>query len=388
MNVSMRSYFTRCCLVLLLCGHTKFAAAQDGRQFYDSVSNRVNVPSDNPMASATDSLVEKIARPYIQQKHTVGLSIAVIQNDVVHRYNYGEVRRGSGQLPDPATTLFEIGSVTKTFTALLLAREVIAGRMRLKDPVSRYLPDSIPDLSYQGKAITLQQLSNHTSGFPRLPANIFGSITDRADPYLNYDENLLYSFLMTYRLTSEPGTNFLYSNYGAGLLGSLLARKTQRTFESLILEEICRPLKMNDTKITLSKKDSARFAQGYDEKGAPTAPWNFTALQGTGSIRSTLNDMITYILAQSGKRPAPPALQKAMRLTQQKTFQNKDNAIGLGWLIEQKGDHIYRHHAGGTGGFRSFVGFEENGRFGVVILSNTSEDVAPLGVSFFTQQKF
>lgn len=375
--------------MLLLCGYAKFAASQD-RQLFDSVAQHkktYSVPTDNPMASAIDSFVDRVARPYIQQKHTVGLSIAVIQHDVIHRYNYGEVRRGSGKLPDPATTLFEIGSVTKTFTALLLAREVINGRMNLKDPISRYLPDSIPDLQYQGKAITLQQLSNHTSGFPRLPANIFGSVVDRADPYFNYDENLLYSFLMTYQLTSEPGTNFLYSNYAAGLLGSLIARKSQRTFENLILEEICRPLQMNDTKITLSKKDSARFAQGYDEKGEPTAPWNFTALQGTGSIRSTLNDMITYILAQSGKHPAPPALQKAMRLTQQPTFQNNDVAIGLGWHIEQKGDHPYRHHAGGTGGFRSFVGFEENGRFGVVILSNTSEDVAPMGASFFTQQK-
>lgn len=341
------------------------------------------VQTDNRMTSAIDTLVEKLIRPYIQQEHATGLSIAVIQNGIVHRYSYGEVEKGARKLPDPKTTIFEIGSVTKTFTSLLLAREVLRKKMDLKDPINKYLPDSIPNLSYKNTTITLQHLANHTSGFPRLPANIFLANVDPQDPYRHYNEDLLYSFLMTYLPSVIPGTQFSYSNYGAGLLASILARNSHQSFEQLVLEQICLPLKMNDTRITLSVKDSTHLARGYNEKGEPTAPWNLASLQGSGAIRSTLNNMIRYSQAQLGQFVTP--LTKAILLTHQVTFQSKDNTMGLAWRIARHQKKIYLHHSGGTGGFRSFVGFDKKRQLGVIILSNTAEDVTTIGQAILEQ---
>lgn len=339
--------------------------------------------SDNPLASFTDSLVEKLARPYIQQSHTAGLCIAVIQKGVVHRYSYGETKKGNGRLPDPETTLFEIGSLTKTITSLLLAREVVAKKMALNDPVNRYLPDSIPPLSYHDTAITLQTLANHTSGFPRLPSNISQPNADPADPYRHYNENLLYSFLMSFRLTAAPGTQYAYSNCGAGLLGHLLAHKAERGYEQLVREHICLPLQMTHTRITLDAADSARIAQGYNEKGVATSLWDLGVLQGAGAMRSTLNDMVRYTQAQLGRSPGP--LKNAILLTHQVSFRGKDNRMGLGWDIHRKQDHIYWKN-GATGGFRAFVGFDTERQLGVVILSNTAEEVTNIGQAILEEQ--
>jgi len=335
------------------------------------------VPSNNSMTSATDSLVEKLIRPYIQQGHTTGLCIAVIQNGKVHRYSYGEVKRGSNKLPDFQNTIFEIGSLTKTFTSLLLAREVTRKKMALNDPINKYLPLTIPKLQYHNAVITLLDLANHTSGFPRLPANIFLGNVNPSDPYRHYNEDSLYSFLKTYKPSVIPGTQFSYSNYGAGLLGSILSHNANRSFEQLVLEQICLPLKMNNTRIELREEDSTCFAQGYNENGEPTTTWDLASLQGSGAIKSTLNDMVRYTQAQLGQLHS--SLKKTILLTHQVTFQSMDNTIGLGWRIAKQQDNIYWHHSGGTGGFRSFVGFDKKRHFGVVILSNTAEDVTSIG---------
>jgi CubicO group peptidase (beta-lactamase class C family) len=282
----------------------------------------------------------------------------------------------SKQLPDPETTIFEIGSLTKTFTSLLLANEVVNGRMRLDAPINRYLPDSIPPLAYHGKPITLQNLANHTSGLPRLPANIFKGKVDPLDPYQHYNTSLLYSFLVNYKTTVEPGKLFSYSNYGAGLLGEILARQAHTTFEYLIVNRICLPLGMKNTAITLNESENRHFAQGYNEKGEATSPWHLASLQGSGAISSTLNDMIKYTQVQMG---GASTLEKAIRLTHKITFENKENTIGLGWRIVRFGNNTYWHHSGGTGGFRSFVGFDKQRQMGVVILSNTAEEVTDIG---------
>ena len=335
------------------------------------------VQTDNQLNTAIDILVEKLVRPYIQQEITTGMCIAIIQNGIVRRYSYGEVEKGNKKLPNPETTIFEIGSVTKTFTSLLLAKEVLRNKMNLKDAINKYLPDSIPSLRYKNTAITLQHLANHTSGFPRLPANIFSGVVDPQDPYRHYNEDSLYSFLVRYNPSVMPGSLFSYSNFAAGLLASILARSSHRTFEQLVITQICRPLKMNDTRISLSTKENTRFAKGYNEKGEITAPWNLASLQGSGAIRSTLNDMIVYTRAQLGQTTNP--LAKAILLTHKPTFDSKDNTVGLGWRIAKDQTKSYLHHSGGTGGFRSFVGFNKNSQIGVVILSNAAEDVTTIG---------
>ncbi len=127
------------------------------------------VASNNPLKDSIDLHVERLVRPYIQKGNTCGITIAIIDRGNIYRYSYGSVNKLKEQLPDPELTIFEIGSVTKTFNALLLAKAVTAGKMKLEDPVNRYLPTDIPQLAFQGNPLKLIHLANHTSGLPRLP---------------------------------------------------------------------------------------------------------------------------------------------------------------------------------------------------------------------------
>jgi CubicO group peptidase (beta-lactamase class C family) len=337
------------------------------------------VLSDNPLKDSLDLLVERSVRPYIQKGNTCGLVLAVIHKGNLRKYCYGWINKKQKQLPDVEHTIFEIGSVTKTFTSLLLAQEVLAARMKLNDPINLYLPDSIPALGLQGKPITLQDLANHTSGFPRLPANIFNGKVDPKDPYKHYLADSLYSFLMHYHSPVIPGTVFSYSNYGAGVLGTILERRLHNSFEQLILSNICKPIDMNHTSVTLNDEDQRNFAQGYNETGEATAPWDLASLKGSGAIRSTLNDMIKYARAQMGSKGP---LHKAIALSHQPTFTGAAQSMGLGWRINQNSQHTYLHHSGGTGGFRSFIGFDPGRQTAIVILSNAAEDVTTIGEGF------
>lgn len=339
------------------------------------------VPSNNPLKDSLDRLVEQLVRPYIQKGNTSGLVLAIFDKGNIRRYSYGTTKRTTQQLPDAGTTIFEIGSITKTFNSLLLAKEVIAGRMKLNDPINKYLPDAIPALNFQGRPITLKQLANHTSGFPRLPENIFLGKINPQDPYKHYVADSLYSYLKHYRPSAVPGTRFSYSNFGAGVLGTILERSKKKTFEELILSEICTPLGMKNTTVTLNASQQQNFAQGYNEKGEATAPWDLASLKGSGAIRSTLNDMVIYAHAQLGM--AGP-LQKAINLSHQATFKGESESIGLGWRINTATRPEYLHHSGGTGGFRSFVGFDAKRQFAVVILSNAADDVTAIGQHILT----
>lgn len=343
------------------------------------ISNKTEkVASNNPLKDSLDLMVEGAARPYIQKGNTCGLVLAIIDKDQVRKYSYGSVNKTVKQLPDAAQTIFEIGSVTKTFNALVLAQEVVAGQMKLNDPINLYLPDSIPALKFRDQPITLQHLANHTSGFPRLPANIFNAKVDPQDPYKHYIPDSLYSFLMHYHPSIMPGIAFSYSNYGAGVLGTILERTLYSSFEELIQSRICKPLGMNHTGVALDGAAQQNFAQGYNETGEATVPWDLASLKGSGALRSTLNDMVKYACAQM---EIQGPLSKAIVLSHQPTFINATQSMGLGWRINRNRWH-YLHHSGGTGGFRSFVGFDPERQIAIVILSNAAEDVTALGERF------
>jgi CubicO group peptidase (beta-lactamase class C family) len=206
------------------------------------------VASNNPLKDSIDLLVEKFVRPYIQKGATAAIMLAVIDGKQQRKYSYGTITKTDKQLPDASKSIFEIGSVTKIFTSLLLAKEVAGGNMRLADPISKYLPDSIPRLAWRGHPISLMQLSNHTAGFPRLPENIFTANTVLADPYSHYKVDSLFHFLRKYKVSSQTGVKFSYSNLGAGVLGVALERHNDKSFGQLVIDNICLPLGMKSLK--------------------------------------------------------------------------------------------------------------------------------------------
>lgn len=333
------------------------------------------VLTSNPLQTAFDKQVDAVARQYIKKGTTIGLSIGILRNDSLFTYGYGETAKGNGQLPTP-TTLFEIGSISKTFTATLLADAVQRGLVKLDDPVSKYLPDSIPALQKDGIPVTLKTLSNHTSGLPRLPTNLFSSATDATNPYKHYDRKLLYSYLKTATLARQPGKEYEYSNLAVGLLGIILETVNKKPYEELVKERIAKPLGMAHTVIALNENDKKMFAQGNDAKGNPVSSWEFQSLAGAGALRSSVADLVPYLKAELGK--GPKKLVEAMKQTQQTTFTNGATALGLGWHRRADDARPWFWHQGGTGGFVTYVAFNPSRQTAVILLTNSQNPIEDL----------
>ncbi len=342
----------------------------------NSVKKVNNVATDNKLATVIDKKVDTAAREYIQKVNTVGLSVGVIKNGVVKIYNYGETGKGNNKLPT-GNTIFEIGSITKTFTATLLAWYVNEGKAALTDPITKYLPDSVAT-NPQLKNVTLQSLSNHTSGLPRLPENYVAQASyDKENPYKNYTKQLLFSYLKRCRLNTDPGKTYSYSNLGVGLLGVVLEKISGKSYEQMVQEVICTPLMMKNAAQHLSRLQNERFTTVYDDSGELTPAWDFAALAACGALRSSTADLAAYVKANMNKNDSK--LSKALQLTQQITYTSTDTKIGLGWHIINVAGQPYTFHNGGTYGSSSFMAFNKEKNLAVIILSNAAESTDALG---------
>lgn len=321
-------------------------------------------------AQIRDLLVERIDK----QHQSVGIVVGVIDSTGRRTISYGRFDTGDNKAVD-GDTIFEIGSATKVFTSLLLADMVQRGEVALTDPVAKYLPAGVRMPERNGRQITLEDLATHTSGLPRLPSNL--SPKDAANPYADYSVEQLYQFLSGYQLTRDIGSQYEYSNLGGGLLGHVLARRAGMDYEKLVRSRICEPLGMRSTAITLSEEMKTRFAVGHDATMQRVAYWDLPTLAGAGALRSTANDMLTFVAANLGYVKSPLAPAMAAMLTVRRPTGVPGLEIGLAWHILTRDGHEIVWHNGGTGGFRSFIGFERKTGMGVVVLSNAE---TPAGV--------
>lgn len=334
------------------------------------------LPTNNPLRTALDKQVDSLVQAYFNKYPAVGLCLGVWQNDSLFVYSYGETTKDNKQLPN-ANTLFEIGSISKTFTATMLADAVLRGNVKLDDPINRYLPDSIPALQKEGVPVSLKTLSNHSSGLPRLPTNLFSAKADMKNPYKHYDRQELMTYLKKAELKQKPGEKTEYSNLGVGLLGTILEIVTKQSYEQLLSERITKPLGLRNTTVTLTDDQKNRFAQGYNDKAEAVSAWDLHTLVGAGGIRSTVNDMIVYLKAELGNGPATP-LTKAMTLTQQPTSTTNGQSVGLGWF---KGPSGWHWHNGKTGGYSSYAGFYPERKQAIVVLTNSTVDTDAMSVA-------
>jgi CubicO group peptidase (beta-lactamase class C family) len=273
--------------------------------------------------------------------------------------------------PRPVTgdTLFEIGSITKVFTSLVLADMVERGEVALDDPVARYLPGvNLPRRN--GKQITLLDLSTHRSGLPRMPSNF--NPKNPVNPYADYPVERLYDYLSGHELLRDIGAEYEYSNLGAGLLLHVLARRARMDHESLVRARVFRPLDMTSTGFALAPALASRLASPHSSafRLAPTPAWDFTeAFAGAGALRSTANDLLTFLSANLGYTKTP--LSAAMARMATGRGGGRDNArIGLAWNIEAADGVEIVWHGGASYGSRAFAGYEAKSRVGVVVLSN------------------
>ena len=316
----------------------------------------------------SDEVREILVTRVDQQKQAVGIVVGIIEPNGRRVVAYGHPGHGDPRVVD-GDTIFEIGSVSKVFTSLLLADMVARSEVRLDDPASGYLPDRVTVPQRSGKAITLLDLSTHSSGLPALPTNL--KPKDPHNPYADYRVEDLYEFLAGYTLSRDPGSEFEYSNLGAGLLGHVLAYRVGSDFGTAIRMRITEPLGMPDTGIVLRFSMKQRMATGHNAMLAPVANWDLPTLAGAGALRSSATDMLTFLEAFLGYRKTP--LAPAMKAMLDVRRARGRFEVGLAWFC--LGEGVW--HGGGTGGFRAFLGCEPKAGIGVVVLSNAA---TPIGV--------
>lgn len=319
--------------------------------------------------------VEAMVRERVASYAGGGLVVGVIDREGSYIVADGYLRDGDSTRLD-GNTIFEIGSITKLFTSILLADMVQRKEVKLNDQIAALIPRSVRRPSASVRKITLADLASHRSGLPRIPENLIPE--DLGNPYVTYTVEKLYQFLATYRLPRKAGTAFEYSNLGAGLLGHLLSLRAGTDYESLVRARICQPLGMSSTSITIVPEDRSRFAQGHDTSGRAVPHWDLPVIAGAGAFRSSVSDMLLFLRAAMGLVDTP--LLPAMQLSQEPRADVQGNArIGLGWFSIFGGSKRIIMHNGQTGGFHSFLGFEPTSGVGVIILSNNeavNDDIA------------
>lgn len=315
-----------------------------------------------------DDDVRTMLRYLVEDGETKGIVVGMLEADGSTRIvSYGS--GGPSARPVGPRSVFEIGSITKVFTGILLADMVERGEVSLSDPVARYLPEGVKVPSRNGREITLLDLATHHSSLPRMPGNL---PQDPSNPYPPYTMEDLYAFLAQHELRRDIGSQFEYSNMAVALLGEALARRAGTTYDQLVRQRVLEPLGMRMTNTVVAGEMAEWNTQGHDDDGrvAPYRGW--PGLPGMGGLRSNAQDLLLFLAANTG----PPAsrLERVMRDAQQVRASAGENAeIGLNWHVRTVGGRKIIMHGGATVGYETQIAFDPERGVGVVLLTNIAE---------------
>lgn len=323
---------------------------------------------------ADDEILAILTDRIDKRRESVGIVIGMIENGQRRVLGHGRQSAENAGVLD-GDSVFEIGSITKVYTALLLADMVRRGEARFDEPIQDLLPNSVVVPKRGGQSITLQQLSTHSSGLPSTPDNFND---DDPDPYGHYTVDALNEFLASHELARDIGAIHEYSNLGVGLLGHALTCRAGKDYEALIRERIAGPLALHSTSTGLSSSMSGRLVPGHNVAMKPVPGWNLgpSPLAGAGALRSTVNDQLILLETIFGQRKS--ALDDAIQDTLTLRQRVGDQDIALGWGTKAIGDDELFGHDGGTVGYRSMLLFYRRARVGVVLLSNSAVDVGDI----------
>ncbi len=312
--------------------------------------------------------IGKMGNEYLAKRPRAAFVIGIIQRDRKWLEGFGSVAENKKINPD-GQTLFEIGSITKVFTALTAATLVEEGKLKWEDSVQQRLADKV-QLRPEYGLIQLGHLATHRSGLPRLPANLDLSPEKMVDPYVNYAARDLYAFLKDHKPQKPAGKSIEYGNLGVGLLGQILAETESKPLGDLISRRVCEPLGLTNTMFEPSEAMKERMVSGHSPQGATVPRWKFDALAGAGALWSCGDDMLHFL--EANLAPEKTALAKVLADCQREHAASWTGNVGLGWqrLKTVQGGLELVWHNGGTGGFVSFIGFDPVTKVGVVILSN------------------
>jgi D-alanyl-D-alanine-carboxypeptidase/D-alanyl-D-alanine-endopeptidase len=332
----------------------------------------------SPLCQAQNNDISEEARENIKFRVengiNAGIVVGIITSDGTTFYSYGVNSLKTKELVDE-NSVFEIGSISKTFTAILLADMVVKGELNLDDPLQQLLPNGITAPTRNGESIKLYHLANHTSSLPSLPDNL---TPRRVNPFGDYSEEKLYAFIDGYELTRDIGSEYEYSNYALGLLGHVLANKNQMSYEEIMVEVIAKPLTLENTSTLFTPEIKENLAMGHSN-GFEVENWDLDALAGAGAIRSTAVDMLNYLAANMGIKKSN--LYSAMQLSHKNSrSEGSTPIVGLAWHTRLRDELEIVWHDGGTAGYATFAGFIKGGDKGVVVLSNTNASVTDIGI--------
>ncbi len=319
------------------------------------------------LGNAVDALASRFARP------PGGLAVGAIAGAHAVARGYGGAHAG---------TIFEIGSVTKVFTAILLADLAAEGVLGLDEPLDACLPRGTIVPTRDGVRATLADVATHTAGLPSAPPGFLRhALRHRGDPWAALTAEELLAALARTRLRHVPGGRFRYSNFGFGLLGHALAHRAGAPYEELLARRICQPLDLRDTSVAIDPAAAiGRVAQGHSSRGRPAAPWHLPAIAAAGALHSTATDLLAFLRACLEPPSSPPGAALAATLVPRFRIR-RHLAVGLAWLlIGGDGAPTLAWHNGGTGGFRSFVGLSREPPVAVVVLSARASSVDRLGM--------
>jgi CubicO group peptidase (beta-lactamase class C family) len=318
-------------------------------------------------AGERKTAMDGIVQPVMESGAVAGVVIGIQEGSRTEFYGYGRLNTKRAGTPNQAM-VFEIGSVTKVFTSLVLADMAEHGQVVLEDPVRKYLPEGTVPLPEAGSPeIRLIDLATHTSGLPRMPSNF--KPANPANPYADYTPGKLYEFLAKQTLLRKPDARYLYSNLGAGLLGHVLACRAGLSYEQMVVQRISKPLGLRDTVVTLSEDQKSRLLEGHDADGEPASSWDMDALSGAGALRSTAADLLRFAAANL----QPPAELAASIVASHRIRAKIDQppgSIALAWHVQPDGTTYW--HNGGTGGYGAYVSFHTARQTAVVVLMNTT----------------
>lgn len=322
---------------------------------------------DAPLPTNAE-ILELLKSRIDQQRMGRGMVVGVIDASGPRIVSYGVMAQDDPR-PVNGDTVFEIQSVTKTFTTLLLADMVQRGEVGLDDPVARYLPAGVKVPERNGRQITLADLATHTSGLPSAIPNLKRR-TDGQPGFEEYTADDLYAFLRAYTLTRDPGTSFEYTNLGMGLLGAALARRAGIDFAELMRIRILAPLGMTSSAVVPTEAMKMRLAGGHDAYLRRVRWPDTRTLEGSWGLRSTARDMLAYLAAELGYRDTPLKAAMALQLSVRRPA-SPGVQQALGWEVRTVpggGEVVSKN--GGDRGFGAFVAFDGGRRRGVVVLTN------------------
>lgn len=283
--------------------------------------------------------------------------------------SYGTLSVENGRKVDGAT-VFEIASLTKVLTALVLADMARQQQVKPDAPVSTCLPKGVKVPEHGGRQITFVDLATHSSGLPLRPTNLASQTA--LNKYAGYTEEQLYQGLATFELPRDPGTAFEYSNWGFGLLGNALADCAGKSYEALLAERVTVLLGMRDTMFVPSNVLRSRLASAYDSKLRPVPNESTGALNAAGGLYSTVDDLLKFVEVFLGRGPQPLAAAATSMLETRRPGDDPQTHMALGWRVSTVDGVTTVWSAGRADGYRSFMAFDPQARLAVVALTNAA----------------